>query len=214
MVIVVPVTGTARCGKTILMEQLSNVLLRTTDENFNCSSAFTIDSSAIAKAFLDGFADSSPRYAFNKAMKTDKYRQALVDIIKALDNFDLRVSNLTDTIMQYAMAHPNKSENHVIFINIREITVIAKLVSNLSYLSDDSIRCITLICSRPSQTEFVNNESDSADFLSQAKKKKLNYAAIEIPEVKGLGKTENVDVDDARLYDAFVKETAKKIIGI
>lgn len=211
MTIVIPVTGTARCGKTTLMDQLSRNFLA--DPSYNCVNVVTLDSSQIAKEFLDQFVNVSPRFTFNKSMKSDLYRQALVDIIKAIDSMDIRVSDLQKKIIDFTLDHPtNIGKHNVIFINIREISVIAKLVKELSYISDNYIKCVTLICDRPGQSDFANTTSDSANFTAQAKKANINFISVEIPNIKGLGVIQNIDANEAHVYDDYVINLNHKIL--
>lgn len=210
MTIVIPVTGTARCGKTTLMDQLSRLFLRDPDGKYG--KVTTIDSSEIAKEFLETYMSISPRLKFNKAVKSNRYRQALVDIIKALDSMDIRSNWITEQIINFALDNEDPKKTNVIFVNIREISVITKIVKDVSINTDDYVKCVTLICSRPTQTNFVSNESDSANFIEQANKVMLNYIPVEIPEVRGLGETANISKDDADAYDAYVAGLAVSIL--
>ena len=130
MTIVIPVTGTAKCGKSTLIKQLSDHFLK----DKGIPHTFTIDAASLAKDFMDEFLEDKESFSnklrYGIDFKTDAYRQSLVDIIRALDRFDLRVNEIVRSILSLVIDH-YKGESCVIFINIREIDVIKKIEDSI-----------------------------------------------------------------------------------
>lgn len=213
MTIVIPVTGTAKCGKSTLIKQLSDHFLK----DKGIPHTFTIDAASLAKDFMDEFLEDKESFSnklrYGIDFKTDAYRQSLVDIIRALDRFDLRVNEIVRSILSLVIDH-YKGESCVIFINIREIDVIKKIEDTLKDISNNEISFMTLVCKRDGQTDFVNNESDSADFASQAVESNITFTSVDIPHIRGLDnfKGDKTTIADSKKYDNYVIHLADLIL--
>ena len=201
MTIVVPVTGTATCGKTTLIEEMKDVISPIGLASKN--KVYVIDSSKDAKDFLSKYAS---------ATKNDSYRESLVDIIKALDRFDIRVECLVNEVLKIVNENLNGNCKGVtvIFINIREISNIKKIADKLSDISDNDIKCVTMICRRKDQLKVADNEVDKADFVKEADEAGILYINAIIPEVTGFGGNE-VDANKLNAYREMAKDMVKSI---
>ena len=210
MTIVVPVTGTAACGKTTLIEEMRDVISPIGLASKN--KVYVIDSSKDAKDFLSKYALCSQRLAYASATKNDSYRESLVDIIKALDRFDIRVECLVNEVLKIVNENLNANCKGVtvIFINIREISNIKKIADKLSNISDNDIKCVTMICRRKDQLKVADNEVDKADFVKEADEAGILYINAIIPEVTGFGGNE-VDANKLNAYREMAKDMVKSI---
>ena len=197
MVKLIPLMGHGTVGKDYVYKILCH------SPSFEGMSSY-IDTSDSAKAMLTKIR-VQPNQAANENFqlstleKTDNYRRALVNIIKAFDELDIRLYETMDRINKI-LSNRSYGEQPLffIFINVRDVEFVAKLADIYKPLGIETFPLIIT-----GENSYKNTELDSKEYEDSIIPK-LKYYDIEF------ARYENQKSDDPKKANAEITKFAEK----